>query len=339
MENEVYTKDEYEKKCTLEDVTLSIQYYRLQRPIELLNIQIKDLNKIKESSSEKSYYEYKIKEVMYKRDLWAMRVNKFKDEQKNHNFNMAFDGSIIIKINDLFKDDKYQSDRLVYAIQFLSDESYEYISKKDDKKVYLQVMRELSSFLFDGNELKLIEIFENYLKFCKSLSKDGFSKIQKGIVIGVCVCSALVASMLPTIIGKKASAPAITHRLKTIGGSMIGGISYSSLLGIGTAMASAGGTVGIIKIYNYYNSRNVIRNLTTEEFKKLLALNIVSIVEAQKIIPKDELKVFLDEKIQFIGIVKNDLDYFIHVEKEKSESNTKKLEMLHRWDSIMNKEC
>ena len=224
-------------------------------------------------------------------------------------------------IENLFKDDKYGLAKLVFSTSVILDDEYEY-------KYVDEGLKGVSVLLYQ-NEETLPEIkkqlFENY----NAISPKSLTNVQKGILAGVAISAAVGLVGLPILLAPGAVA---VGALSASG--VLGGVTLESIL---MGVAITGIVYGGMKLYNSESVKAEFRKLAPEKNALYLAIQCTYIERIKTRLEEDEFKEQLDSILKNLSTLKGDLDYYLFVEKEETQSNKEKIKSFHKFDDRLSK--
>ena len=220
-------------------------------------------------------------------------------------------------IESLFKEDKYGLSKLIFASSVILDDEYEY-------KYVDEGLQDVSVLLY-GNEETVPEIkkqlFDNY----DAISPKSLSNVQKGILLGVAVTSAIGVLGMPLLLVPGAV---------TLSALSIQGITLESVL---MSAAITGIVYGGMKLYNDETVKAEFKKLAPEKNALYLALQCTYIERIKSQLDEDEFKEQLDSILKNLSTLKGDLDYYLFVEKESTKENKEKIKSFHKFDDRLSK--
>lgn len=237
-----------------------------------------------------------------------------------------------ILMHDLFYEDKFGLTKLLFSINIITDNEYEYIYEKEGLCV-------VSNYLYDDpNEIDKIKksLVENY----KELNTNSLSAFQISILSCITIASLVGIFYIPILIGGgiTASASTTTAILAAKGFEDmqvgLGTITLESILFSSTIIGSC---YGVMKLYNSKIIKQELKKLTPEKEAMYLAIQCVYIDRIRKTLSDDIFKEQLDSILKSMNLLKSDLDYFYFIEREDEKNNKEKIKIFHNFDIRLSK--
>ena len=264
----------------------------------------------------------------YDRKYYVINENINKFENKNNE--IITDSSAENLCITLFNNDKNGLHKLLFTITIIFDNEYEYEYENEG-------LIGVSNILFNNpNEILTIkkQLEENY----KFIAKKGLSNVQKGLLIGASITALVGCFALPilSVGGISASAAVTTHALGFAGDMQLG-VGLLSLGSIALSALFIGGSYLCMDSYNKKLARDEFRKLSPELNSLYLAIQCTYIQRIIDNVSEDELKQQLDSIIKKFNELKQDLDFYLFVEKEEIENNKQKLNSFHNFDDRLAK--
>lgn len=221
-------------------------------------------------------------------------------------------------IESLFQDDKYGLAKLVFASSVILDDEYEY-------KYVDEGLKDASVLLYQNEETLLTikkQLFENY----NAISPKSLTSVQKGILAGVAITTAVGLVGMPLLLAPGAIALS-AHGL-------LGAVTLESVL---MSAAITGIVYGGMKLYNNEAVKAEFRKLAPEKNALYLAIQCTYIERIKTQLDEEEFKEQLDTILKNLSTLKGDLDYYLFVEQEETKDNKEKIKSFHKFDDRLSK--
>lgn len=235
-------------------------------------------------------------------------------------------------IKSLFESDQNGLSKLLMGISVILDNQYTYKYEKEG-------LEAVSTVLY-GKKEELATIKKQLEENYNAISPKSLSAVQKGALMGVAVLSLVGVIALPILLGGgvTASAATTTASLATHGfGDMQIGLGIISAEALLMSAALTGITYGSMKLYNSLKTKEAFKKLDPEKSALYLAIQCTFIQRVRKTMDDQRFKEVLDQILKSLATLKQDLDYYLFIEKESTEVNKKKLKFFHDFDGRLEK--
>ncbi len=318
-----------------QNIFKSFQYFRLKKAAEKQK-HILDSNKIDTEVSKynvvgklANFYKGKKSEKTQENltDI-ELTIKDFEEKNKEFNYKLYYESGLEKNINELFKEDKYGLSKLLFSINVIFDQDFEYVENDETFKV-------MSSVLF-YDSTRFGEIEKQFKQLFLSINRKELSKLQKGILIGLGASSVAAVIFLPILAvgGINASAAVTTGALAAIGlGDMQLGVGFATMYSLITGIALCGLGYGSMRLINRDKLKQEFYKLTMEESAMLLTIKAMLIAEAKKKMPKDKFKEEVSAILEIIDDLKSDTEYLLFAENNDINLNKERIGQFHRWDN------
>lgn len=310
------------------DILKSIQYYRLKREKELLEIEKaraegkitaetkwynlvkKSKNAINRSKSEK------------KGDLLE-KVNdllvQFEKDNEEYKYNLYFEGKINDYLEKIYDTDKYGLRRLLLGITILQDDLYEYDYEDDEY--------EMISSLVYNNADKLNEIYKGLKSYYSSIYGKSFNIDPKGSFKSLGSGGSILLSAFPFIVSNDDN---ISSGLELLGINDVKlGFQFTILLSLFNGSDFSGDAYSRLKQNNISDLLNLVDSLSLSDLAFMLTIKALMFDEAVKRMMENDAKTNLIETLDIFNKIRVDIEYKLMVEKQKIKENKAKVEMIN----------
>ncbi len=249
---------------------------------------------------------------------------------ENKNSNIINGGTACELCNSLFKDDECGLHKLLFSINIIFDNEYNYEYKDDGLKY-------VSNILF-GNQNDIIEIKKQLEQNYSCIAKKELSTVQKGLLVSASAVALIGCLCFPIFfVGGVGASASTTTSMLAFAGDMQAGVGLLSLGSITLGALFVGLSYYGLDSYNKKIAKDEFRKLSPELNSLYLAIQCTYIQRIVNRISKDKLKYQLDIIIKNFNELKQDLDYYLFVENESIEDNKKKLNSFHNFDNRLAK--
>lgn len=215
-------------------------------------------------------------------------------------------------MNLLFENDQTGLLRLMMGINVVLDSEYSYKYEKEG-------LEAVSDVLY-GNKNEISKIKKQLEENYNAISPKALSMVQKGALMGIATVSLAAAFMLPIFLGGGIVA------------STTGLAANATMESLAMSAALTGMAFGGMKLYNTVKVKQEFKKLNPEENALYLAIQCTYVQRASKTMDDQRFKEVLDQILKSLATLKQDLDYYLFIEKESTEANKKKLKSFHDFD-------
>lgn len=319
------------------ELALAIKYYRLKFDLEKAKKKILENTPL--DKDEKDGFWKKVK-TNFKNNSRERRTSEYNEKLDIINKNIAefearygnkYDesrfGSLQGKINAYFTNDKYGLSKVLFSISVILDKEFEYQFLDDE-------FTQLSYFIFQ-DYTKMKNISERLENHYKNIRGKKLTQLQKDVLVGVGIGCAVAFVACPILVvgTLSASAATTTAALAALGfGDMQLGVGLVALYSLLTGLALFGATKLSFDINNILEAKKEFRKLDCNESALFLSIKALMIEEANRLMPKEELKDELNNILTAVDALRSDLEYMLFVERIDAVNNKEKLIMFNNFN-------
>jgi hypothetical protein len=170
-----------------------------------------------------------------------------------------------------------------------------------------------------------------------AVTKKNLSNKQKGVLKALAILTVITLPVcsIASVGGLNAAGNVTTHLLKLIGfkNDMQLGIGIISLVTLLVGSTIMVGGYKILKDHNKSDARKAFRKFDREEAGLLLAIKLLLIQEAKKVMPNDDFRKYKFDSIQAVYVLKTDVDTRLFVDNEDVVGNKEKLELFNNFNN------